>query len=98
MPTGTTKPFIRGLRNGRRPAPSSERNHGLQAIQENAKAITKKEVSGYRVSRLPRGESDRSGASTVLMWMLLSRLVVVWVPLLAVAARGRSPAALACRL
>jgi hypothetical protein len=54
MPTGTTNPFIRGLLYGRRPAPSSERNHGLHAIQEKAKAMTKKEVSGYRASKRAR--------------------------------------------
>jgi len=72
MPTGTTKPFIRGLLYGRRPVPSSERNHGLHAIQEKAKAMTKKEVSGYRASRPPRGEAGRSRASAVVMLMLLS--------------------------
>src|SRR5882724_7919753 len=72
MPTGTTKPFMRGLLYGRRPAPSSERNHGLHAIQEKAKAMMKKEVSGCRASRPCRGEADRSEASAVGMLLLLS--------------------------
>jgi hypothetical protein len=31
---------------GRRPTPSSERYHGLHTIQEKAKAMAKKEISG----------------------------------------------------
>jgi hypothetical protein len=70
IPRGTKKLANRGLLNGRRPAPSSERNHGLQMIHEKAKAMTKKEVSGCRASRPPWGEADRMEVSSVLMLML----------------------------
>jgi hypothetical protein len=57
---------------GRRPTPSSERYHGLHMIHEKAKAMTKKEVSGYRTSKLPWGEAGCLEASSMVMMMLAS--------------------------
>ena len=41
-------------------------------IHEKAKAMTKKEVSGYRTSKLPWGEAGCLEASSMVMMMLAS--------------------------